>query len=56
MNGGVYPLAFRKDCDGFCLLGLFNLTLDAWPEVEFELAGVREIEKLELLSENGRWR
>ena len=54
-RGGVYPLAFRKDCEDQTLLGLFNLTLDPWPHVEFELADRRKVKKLELLSPGGRW-
>jgi len=54
-RGGVYPLAFRKDCEDQTLLGLFNLTLDPWPHVEFELADGRRVDKLELLSPGGRW-
>lgn len=53
---GVYPLALRKDLeDGRALLGLFNLTLDPWPEVEFELAARREPAAIEVLTPEGRW-
>ena len=51
----MYPLALRKDCGDCTLLGLFNLTLDPWPFVEFELADDRRVDKLELLSQGGRW-
>ena len=56
VNGGVYPLACRKDCGGTTLLGLFNLTLDDWPHVEFELADDREPARVEVLSPEGEWR
>jgi len=52
---GVYPLALRKDLDdGRTLLGLFNLTLDPWTEVEFELAERRVPGAIEVLTPNGR--
>ncbi|MBN1943905.1 MAG: hypothetical protein JW849_11480 [Phycisphaerae bacterium] len=54
-SGGVYPLAFRKDCDGETLLGLFNLSLDPWPSVEYELTDTRKPLRLELLSPSGKW-
>ncbi len=54
--GGVFPLAFRKDCDNNeTLLGLFNLSLDAWPFVEFDLTDSRKPAKLELLTPAGKW-
>jgi len=56
VNGGVYPLAFRKDSSDFTLLGLFNLTLDPWPHAEFELADNRSVAKVEALDVGGRWR
>jgi len=55
VRGGVYPLTFRKDLEGSTLLGLFNLSLDPWPEVEFTLADRREVAGLEVLSPKGRW-
>ena len=54
-GGGVYPLCFRKDIDGRTILGLFNLTLDPWDSVTFELSEARPVEKLETLAPNGRW-
>lgn len=55
VRGGVYPLAFRKDCDGHTLLGLINLSLDPWPEVEFEFADRRPVAATRVLSPAGRW-
>jgi len=56
VNGGVYPLAFAKDCGNGALLGLFNLTLDPWPEVEFCLAGERRARSCEVLTGDGAWK
>lgn len=53
---GVYPLAFRKDIEDRTLVGMFNLTLDPWPSVEFELADSRKPVKVELLKKTGRWK
>lgn len=53
---GVYPLALRKDLeDDRTLLGLFNLTLDPWPEVEFEMAARRQPATVEVLTPAGKW-
>jgi hypothetical protein len=53
---GVYPLALRKDLDdGRTLLGLFNLTLDPWTDVEFELASRRQPGAIEVLTPAGAW-
>lgn len=54
-RGGVFPLALRKDCGDQTLLGLFNLSLDPWPSVEFELADDRRVDRMEVLSVGGRW-
>ena len=54
-GGGVYPLAFRKDCGHRTLLGLFNLTLDPWTSVEFEIATRRKPKGIEILMPSGRW-
>jgi hypothetical protein len=52
---GVYPLAFRKDCQEGVLLGLFNLSLDPWPAVEFSVGDVRPIGQFERLTPQGEW-
>jgi hypothetical protein len=54
-HGGVYPLSFRKECKTFTLLGLFNLTLDAWPVARFDFYDERIIDTMEILSEAGQW-
>jgi len=51
----VYPLALRRESAGRTLLGLFNLTLDPWPWVEFELADTRSVARLERLTPQGQW-
>jgi len=56
VRGGVYPLAFRKDCGAFSVLGLFNLTLDPWEYVEFDLFDKRRPERIEALTPKGQWR
>lgn len=55
VRGGVYPLTFRKDLAGVTLLGLFNLALDAWENVTFELSDSRKIRQIEKLTPDGRW-
>ena len=53
---GVYPLVLRKDLyDGRALLGLFNLTLDPWADVEFELVSRRQPGRIEVLTPAGKW-
>lgn len=55
-GGGVYPLAFRKDlASGQTLLGMFNLSLDPWDGVEFELARDAKVKSLKVLDHDGRW-
>ncbi len=59
VRGGAYPLAFRKDTGNQSLLGLFNLTLDAWPCAELLLsaseAPARDIVRVEILTPAGQW-
>lgn len=55
VNGGVYPLAFRKNCDDFTLLGLFNLSLDPWTDAHFELAAAQPPTRIEVLTATGKW-
>ncbi len=52
---GVYPLAFRRDGDRHSLLGLFNLSLDSWPDVEMHLSDSRQLDHVEQLDVAGRW-
>ena len=53
---GAWPLAFRKDCGNQTVLGLFNLTLDDWPRVAFDLDASRAIGRVRMLGPTGRWR
>jgi len=55
MEKGVYPLAFRKDCEHYSIIGLFNLSLDPWPYAEFKLYSEREPASTEVLKRNGDW-
>jgi hypothetical protein len=55
VEGGVWPWTFRMDNDGRSLLGLMNLSLDAWDEATFRLADDRRIESIRRLSPAGRW-
>jgi hypothetical protein len=57
VNGdGVFPLALRHDAeDGGMLLGLFNLSLDEWHEVTFDLDGSFQDMNVESLGRDGRW-
>ncbi|WP_432798582.1 hypothetical protein [Poriferisphaera sp. WC338] len=53
---GAYPLTFRKDFDdGTSVIGLFNLTLDSYPSVVFDVADARGIEKISVLLPDGQW-
>ncbi|MEI8246944.1 MAG: hypothetical protein WCI51_14020 [Lentisphaerota bacterium] len=52
---GAYPLAFRKDCEDFTLLGMFNLSLDPWPSVKFILPGDRDFTTVMILDRSGQW-
>lgn len=54
-GNGAYPLALRRDCAAGILLGLFNLSLDPWPDVEFILGDCRPLHSFERLTETGQW-
>ena len=54
-GNGAYPLAFRKDCDDFTLLGMFNLSLDPWPFARFTLNGDRDFTTVMILDRSGQW-
>jgi hypothetical protein len=56
VRGGVWPLALCKVCDdGTTLLGLLNLSLDPWPEAEFDLPGEVPVHGVERLLPDGQW-
>ncbi|MFA6569232.1 MAG: hypothetical protein WCS96_13550, partial [Victivallales bacterium] len=52
---GAYPLVFRKDCEDFTLLGMFNLSLDAWPSAKFTLPDDRDFTTMVILDRSGQW-
>jgi hypothetical protein len=52
---GAYPLAFRKDCDDFTLIGMFNLSLDPWPSARFTLSDDRDFTTVMILDRSGQW-
>jgi hypothetical protein len=55
-GNGVYPLGFRKDCVDETVLGLFNLSLDPWSDIEFILAEHRQPNEILSLDTVGNWR
>jgi hypothetical protein len=56
VDGGVYPLPFRQEFDGYTVIGAFNLSLDDWPYVKFNLDIDKLPAKVEGLSPEGEWR
>lgn len=57
VNGeGAWPLAFRKDWSDKTLVGLFNLSLDVWPDSEIEMASSTPPVSIERLDTAGFWR
>jgi hypothetical protein len=56
VDGGVYPLPFRLEFGGYTVIGAFNLSLDDWPSVTFNLEGEKLPAKVEELSPDGEWR
>jgi len=56
VSGGVYPLPFRLEQPDCTIVGAFNLSLDDWPELVFELSESKGTPKsIEVLSSNGTW-
>jgi hypothetical protein len=53
---GVYPLAWRKDCEGHSVFGMFNLTHDDWTNIKFEFTDRRAIKSIRMLTEKGQWK
>jgi hypothetical protein len=57
VTSGPYPLPVRIDKDGRIILSAFNLTLDAWPSVAFDLTTDRKLAgRVEVLQDDGTWR
>ena len=53
---GAWPLALRKDCSEYSLLGIFNLSLDPFSQVEFELFSKSKINSVSILTASGEWK
>ncbi|MFO1523749.1 MAG: hypothetical protein U1G05_17315 [Kiritimatiellia bacterium] len=53
---GAWPLALRRDVEGGTLVGLLNLSLDAWPGAVFEGMDLAAGRPVEILEESGEWR
>jgi len=54
-GNGAFPLAFRKDCGSTTVLGFFNLNLDPWPDLVFDIAATGPVSAIASLSAAGRW-
>lgn len=54
--GGAYPLSFRNDSKDYSLVGVFNLSQDAWPSVTMEVnADGHVLSKAEVLTSKAKW-
>ena len=45
----------RRDCNGFTLLGAFNLCLDPWTRECFRFAFNKPAKEVQRLNEDGNW-
>ena len=55
-GGGVYPLSFRNDSKDYTVAGLFNLSLDAWPNINIDiLTNGRNLSSIEVLTDDAKW-
>lgn len=52
---GAWPLGLRKDYGDRTVLGFFNLSLDPWPAVEFEIQEERDPSSIRKLGMDGAW-
>jgi hypothetical protein len=48
-------LALRKDCGNETLVGLFDLSLDAWPDGAFEMSAPGVPAAIHMLHSDGSW-
>ena len=56
VHGGPYPLPFRLDFNDRIVVGAFNLTLDSWPCVTFDVRGRHKLPvRVERLDDGGTW-
>ncbi len=53
---GVWPLALRKDWGGVTLVGFLNLSLDTWPDGEFEMSAPGVPASMHMLNLDGSWK
>lgn len=57
VESGPYPLSLRIDKDDEIILAAFNLTLDDWPKMAFNLSTDRKINgHVQILQEDGTWK
>lgn len=55
--GGVYPLAFCRRKPNSMVVGAFNMSLDPWSGVEFDVyLGGKTAASVEMLGADGKWR
>ncbi|MDR0932173.1 MAG: hypothetical protein LBM70_04030 [Victivallales bacterium] len=52
---GAYSLAFRKESGENTVIGCFNLNLDDWGKVSFDLSWTKAIPDVLLLDQSGNW-
>jgi len=52
---GGHMIPVRRDCDGFTLLGAFNLCLDPWTWEKFRFAFKKPVTEVYRLNEEGIW-
>jgi hypothetical protein len=51
VDGGAYPLSFRNDSKDYSVMGVFNISQDAWPLVKMEVSTEgRSLSKAEVLA------
>lgn len=56
VQGGAYPLPIMRRYADHVILGAFNLMLDTWTAISFDLhVGARRITGIEQLGTDGRW-
>jgi hypothetical protein len=52
---GGWPLVFRKDCDGYSVVGLHNLSLDPYLDVTLRGAFEQGVSRVCVLGDDGAW-
>ena len=57
VRGGAYPLPFRADHDGYSVIGAFNLSLDDYPRISFDMDTAGHTpHRIESIADDGAWR